>query len=392
MNSISTLTLRVLPNRNIQITAFFHTTSSAQSRIKRTHTHKPFYHIKKTAKHPDEPLTYENKSFVEDMIKKSYASNPLDSYVRPEIETSEPGIISGSLLRPELQPWQRGGWDEYSERTKRTGLLARKIGVVPMWFANGKRVAATMLQVEDNHVVKYIPPEEFAETIVGQKRNVPRITGRNKPIHLGCLVVGALSSDPQKFTKDYCGLFTESGVMPKKLLARFPVTPNALIQPGTPLNAAHFEPGQFIDVTARASRRGFQGGMKRHGFSGMPSDERGCTKSHRRIGNTGSGRTKHRVFPGQKMPGHVGGNFVTMPGLQIIRINYSYNVIYVLGQSIPGEQGELVKLFDSIIPSKRSKDKPRYFPTCYPEDVEKELPEEEYANGMFKFNSPTISF
>ena len=147
MNSISTLSLRVLPNRNIQITAFFHTTSSAQSRIKRTHTHKPFYHIKKTAKHPDEPLTYENKSFVEDMIKKSYASNPLDSYVRPEIETSEPGIISGSLLRPELQPWQRGGWDEYSERTKRTGLLARKIGVVPMWFANGKRVAATMLQV-----------------------------------------------------------------------------------------------------------------------------------------------------------------------------------------------------------------------------------------------------
>lgn len=142
----------------------------------------------------------------------------------------------------------------------------------------------SLFQVEDNHVVKYIPPEEFAETIVGQKRNVPRITGRNKPIHLGCLVVGALSTDPQKFTKDYCGLFTESGVMPKKLLARFPVTPNALIQPGTPLNAAHFEPGQFIDATARASRRGFQGGMKRHGFSGMPSDQRGCTKSHRRIG------------------------------------------------------------------------------------------------------------
>ena len=142
----------------------------------------------------------------------------------------------------------------------------------------------SLFQVEDNHVVKYIPPEEFAETIVGQKRSIPRITGKNKHIHLGCLVVGALSTDPQKFTKDYCGLFTESGVMPKKLLARFPVTPNALIQPGTPLNAAHFEPGQFIDATARVSRRGFQGGMKRHGFSGMPSDARGCTKSHRRIG------------------------------------------------------------------------------------------------------------
>jgi len=388
MNSVSNLTCRVLPNLNLQITAFFHTTSPGQSRIKRTHTHKPFFHIKKTAKHPDEPLTYDNKSFVQDMIKKTYGSNPLDSYVRPEIQSAE----SGSLLRPELQPWHRGGWDEYGARTKRTGILARKIGVAPMWFANGTRVAATMLQVEDNHVIKYIPPEDFAKTMVGQKRSVPKIYGYNTPIHLGCLVVGALSSDPQKFTKDYCGLFTDSGVMPKKLLARFPVTPNALIQPGTPLNAAHFEPGQFIDAQARTSRKGFHGGMKRHGFSGMPSDERGCTKSHRRVGNIGSGRAKHRVWPGQKMPGHVGGRFKTMYGLHILRINYTHNVIYVLGQSIPGEPGEMVKLFDSKVPAKRVKNKPRCFPTCYPEDVEKLPQEEEYADGMFKFTSPSISY
>ena len=41
-------------------------------------------------------------------------------------------------------------------------------------------------------------------------------------ISRGSLVVGALSADPSKFTKDYCGLFTESGVMPKKKLVRFP--------------------------------------------------------------------------------------------------------------------------------------------------------------------------
>jgi len=388
MNSMATLTLRVLPNRNLQIAAFFHTTSLNQSRIKRSHTHKPFFHIKKTAKQADEPLTYENKSFIQEMINKTYAANPLDSYIRPESKDSE----SGSLLRPEFQPWHRGGWDEFGERTKRSGLLARKIGVVPMWFANGKRVAATMLQVDDNHVVKYIPPEDFSKTIVAQKRSIPRIYGKDKPIHLGCVVVGALSSDPQKFTKDYCGLFTESGVMPKKILVRFPVTSNAIIQPGTPLNAGHFEPGQFVDVTARSSRRGFQGGMKRHGFAGMPSDERGCTKSHRRIGNIGSGRMKHRVWPGQKMPGHVGGHFKTMSGLQILRVNYSYNVIYVLGQSIPGEPGEMVKIFDSNIPSKKFKGKPRCFPTCYPEDVENWVPEEEYADGVFKFTSPSISY
>merc|ERR1712018_393341 len=94
MNSWSTLTCRVLPNRNIQITAFFHTTSPGQSRIKRTHTHKPYFHIKKTAKHPDEPLTYDNKSFIQDMIKKTHGSNPLDSYVRPEIQSAESGASS----------------------------------------------------------------------------------------------------------------------------------------------------------------------------------------------------------------------------------------------------------------------------------------------------------
>ena len=59
-------------------------------------------------------------------------------------------------------------------------LVGRKIGVVPMWFANGKRVAATMLHIEDNHVIKYIPPEDFLKTMVGEKRSIPRIIFKEK--------------------------------------------------------------------------------------------------------------------------------------------------------------------------------------------------------------------
>jgi large subunit ribosomal protein L3 len=92
--------------------------------------------------------------------------------------------------------------------------------------------------------------------------------------------------------------------------------------------------------------------MKRHGFAGGPSDERGSTKFHRRPGCIGSGRKKSRVWPGQKMPGHVGGDFRTMAGLQILRINYKYNVIYVMGQAVPGEPGEMIKVFDTNIPLK----------------------------------------
>ena len=64
-------------------------------------------------------------------------------------------------------------------------------------------------------------------------------------------------------SRDYCGLFTGSGVMPKRHLARFPVTDNALLQPGTPLSASHFTVGQWVDVFGRTQERGFQGGMKR---------------------------------------------------------------------------------------------------------------------------------
>ena len=148
MSAISTFSLKISISRNfpqiIQASASIHTSSTCQSRIKRVHNHKPFFHIKKTAKHPDEPISYENKSFIQDMIEKRYSIDPLGTYVRPEGHDSN---ISGSPLRPDLQPWPRQGWDEYGTKSKRCGLLARKIGVVPMWFNNGKRVAATMLQV-----------------------------------------------------------------------------------------------------------------------------------------------------------------------------------------------------------------------------------------------------
>ena len=58
--------------------------------------------------------------------------------------------------------------------------------------------------------------------------------------------------------------------------------------------------------------------MKRWGFKGMGHDVRGVTKSHRRPGCIGSGRDKSRVWPGQKMPGHMGGDFRFSPLFKIL--------------------------------------------------------------------------
>ena len=92
--------------------------------------------------------------------------------------------------------------------------------------------------------------------------------------------------------------------------------------------------------------------MKRWGFKGGRHDIRGATKSHRRPGCIGSGRDKSRVWPGQKMPGHMGGKINKQVGLQIVRINYKYNVLYVKGHNIPGEPGEMIKVFDTKVTGK----------------------------------------
>lgn len=131
---------------------------------------------------------------------------------------------------------------EWSPSVRRTGVIARKIGQYPLWMKDGTKIRTTLLQIVDNHVIKYIPPAEFAPS---QKPNVKQIK------KFGCLMVGAESTDPSMFTKEYCGLFKDSGVMPKKMLARFIVSPASALPPGTPLNVGHFRVGDYVDVRGK---------------------------------------------------------------------------------------------------------------------------------------------
>ena len=90
----------------------------------------------------------------------------------------------------------------------------------------------------------------------------------------------------------------------------------------------------------------------------------------------------------------MGGNFVRLLGLQIVRINYEHNIIFLNGKGIPGEMGEFVYVRDTRLPAKRFKDEtpPRHFPTCFQEQWE-QLPEEEYHEDLIhKFDDPSIMF
>ncbi|XP_025832764.1 39S ribosomal protein L3, mitochondrial isoform X2 [Agrilus planipennis] len=263
---------------------------------------------------------------------------------------------------------------------RRTGVIARKIGNIPLWLKDGTKIFTTMLEVLDNHVIRCYSPEEY---------NSPRVKPTLVKNKKGCLLLGAIETDPILLTKEYCGLFKDSGVLPKKVLGRFFVSPEALLQPGTPITIDHYRVGNYVDVRGKTIDRGFQGVMKRHGFSGMPASH-GVTKTHRRGGNIGGGGEKGRVWPGTKMPGHMGNRYRVAKGLKILRINRKYNVMWVMGMGIPGETNSIVYIYDTVLPL-RKPSAALPFPTYFHKD-EDVLPEEFYDENLHNFSDPSIVY
>ncbi|XP_063703600.1 large ribosomal subunit protein uL3m [Culicoides brevitarsis] len=327
----------------------------------------PVWFVKETTAKHDDYLTRENKEFVQSKVHEKFG-NPI---IKHGIQTYE-SPVSSMVNIAELPK------AEWTPQSQRTGVIARKIGISPIWMKDGTKMMSTLLQVVDNHVIKYTPPEQH---------DSPRKRLIKNPNRLGCLLVGALSADPTTLTKQYCGLFEEAGVMPKSVLRRFMITPDAALPPGTPLNVTHYRIGDVVDVRGLTIDRGFQGVMKKHGFKGMPYTH-GQTKTHRRPGNIGGGGEKGRVWPGTKLPGWMGNRWRVLKGLKIWRINTKYNVMWVSGQNVPGAVNSLVYIYDTILPTRKPETAPP-FPTAPEVD---ELSEEFVDENMHDFRDPTIFF
>ncbi|CAH0557694.1 unnamed protein product [Brassicogethes aeneus] len=302
----------------------------------------------------EEFLTHENKEFLREIVQDK--------------------VVESESKLPVVSP------KEWNDKLQRTGVIARKVGIYPMWLKDGTRIQTTLLQVLDNHVIRYYTPEEYDPP----RKQVGGI--KNKK---GCLLLGAESADPSEFTKEYCGLFRESGVIPKRVLSRFFVSPDAVLPLGTQVNVLHFQVGNVVDVRGKTVDRGFQGVMKRHGFKGMPASH-GVTKTHRKGGCIGGGGEKGRVWPGTKMPGHMGNRHRIQKGLKILRINTKYNIMWVSGQAIAGETNSIVTIYDTKLPLRKPTN-PVPFPT-YIGEIDSTIPEDIYDEQVHMFNDPTISY
>lgn len=297
----------------------------------------------------EEHLTEGNQEYMRKIIAEDYRK------------------LTAERLNPlKDEPWPRHEWTEGS---KRVGLIAVKLGMVPIWTKTGERHVATMLQVQDCHVVKYLSKEEYNG-------------------HTAVLLVGGKNVSPFHRSESQIEMFRNAGVPPKQKVSTFSVSDNAIIKPGTPLYAAHFRPGQYVDITAKTIGKGFQGVMKRWGFKGQPASH-GQTKTHRRPGASGPGGDPAKVWKGKKMPGKMGNITRTAFGLKIWRVNTKNNVLYVNG-SVPGHRNCLVKIRDTVLPTRKSSLLSPPFPTYFTEE-EEELAEDLYDESLFVHTEPSLT-
>ncbi|XP_032122581.1 39S ribosomal protein L3, mitochondrial isoform X2 [Sapajus apella] len=255
-------------------------------------------------------------------------------FIKQLVSDEDKAQLASKLCPLKDEPWPIHPWEPGSFRV---GLVAVKLGMMPLWTKDGQRHVVTLLQ---------------------------------KPTHI-------------------LEFYRELGLPPKQKVKIFRITENAALKPGTPLYAAHFRPGQYVDVTAKTIGKGFQGVMKRWGFKGQPATH-GQTKTHRRPGAISTGDVA-RVWPGTKLPGQTGNIDRTVHGLKVWRINTKHNIIYVNG-SVPGHKNCLVKVRDSKLPAYKDLCKNLPFPTYFPDADEEELPEDLYDENVYQPSEPSITF
>src|SRR5271155_5245304 len=207
----------------------------------------------------------------------------------------------------------------------RTGLLAKKLGMTRIFKDDGTHVPVTVLHLDRVQVVAARTEEKNGYTAV--------------QIGWGKAKVKNVSQ-PQR------GHFAKAKVEPKQKLVEFRVAPDALLEPGASLSAAHFLVGQKVDVCGTTIGKGFAGGMKRWNFSGLEASH-GVSISHRSLGSTGNRQDPGKTFKNKKMEGHLGQERVTTLNLQVAGLDEERNLVLIRG-AVPGSKGSYVLLRDAI--------------------------------------------
>jgi large subunit ribosomal protein L3 len=208
------------------------------------------------------------------------------------------------------------------------GILGKKLGMTQIFAADGRRIPVTVV--------------EAGPCVVLQKK-VAETDGYD------AVQVGFGAKSAQRSNKPMMGHFRAAGKGAFAHLREFKTDDVEQYNVGDEVTCEIFEAGDLVDVTGTSKGKGFQGVIKRWGFSGGRASH--GSKFHRGTGAIGMSADPARVFKGKKMAGQMGNESVTVQRLEIVEVRPEQNLLLVYG-AVPGAKNSVVMLRKTAKPVK----------------------------------------
>ena len=201
----------------------------------------------------------------------------------------------------------------------------------------GKKIGMTQIFTEDGQVVPVTVVEAGPE-VVTQIKTV-ETDGYN------AVQVGYEDQKAHRVNKPMNGHYEKAGVAPKKHLGEFRIEDGETYELGQEITVADFEEGMKIDITGISKGKGTQGNIKRHGHHRGPMSH--GSKHKRLAGALAAGTYPSRVFKGNKAPGRMGRDKITVQNVVLVKVIADRNLMLVKG-AVPGKKGGVVRIRPAI--------------------------------------------
>jgi len=206
-----------------------------------------------------------------------------------------------------------------------TGILGKKIGMTQLFSADGVVTPATVIKA--------------GPCVVVQRKTVER-DGYD------AVQLGLVEDSPAKVNKPTAGHYKKANVPPTRIRREVGIAADSDgPAEGEQVVASVFTDGDRVDVIGLSRGKGFQGVMKRHGFSGGGATH--GSMFHRAPGSIGASSYPSRVIKGMRGPGRMGGDRVTVRNLRVLQVDAEQHLLIVNG-AVPGAPGGLLMVRKAV--------------------------------------------
>jgi large subunit ribosomal protein L3 len=202
------------------------------------------------------------------------------------------------------------------------GLLAKKLGMTNIYSEDGQIIPVTILEAGPCKVYSVKTKDKDGYTSIQ---------------------IGFGEKKDKKVSKPQLSVFKKLGLVPPITLKEFRNFESDQFKVGDDIKVDIFQIGDKVKVSGKSKGKGFQGVIKRHGFSGVGGATHGQSDRMRAPGSIGASSYPSRVFKGQKMAGRKGFENVTTRNLKVVKVLVEKNIIMVKG-AVPGSINSIVAI------------------------------------------------